>query len=332
MSALAPFQSLPSRLVGTSRRRLAWSSQPAAAAPDRPHGLGGGGARRCGASGRDRPPPLARALRSGSRFRDRVPLDRHPPPDCPLRSLRDRTSPNFPSTYLARNHEPDGAREDVLTFGRLGDAGPFLQLSLLRAGIGDEAGQSGIEHDRISAGRKTEIPSRVAAPASPPDALSNRDVALADALARLAGSQGMTATRIRPAAPVTTRLGPVEAADLLLWAGETAVPCLGFQGSGDAAAVLHIGGFACGAPGRPVGRAALACALDRIDLLSAGDDAALRALFVAAQRLGRGSSCIGGATASLAGARPPRLARSGCRSPASPRLVRGCDASTLRTG
>lgn len=208
----------------------------------------------------------------------------------------------LPTTYLARNHEPDGAREDVLTFGRLGDTGPFLQLSLRRTGVEDETGGMTVEQDPTSTPRSVGPPTPPMAAPQESGAPPARNVALADALAQLAGDRGFTATRIRPAAPVDTRLGPVEAADLLLWTGGTAVPCLGFEGRADAATVLQIGGFACGAPGRPLGRAALACALDRIDLVSAGDDAALRALFVAAQRRGV-STCSGGTPSPLAGGR-----------------------------
>ncbi len=164
----------------------------------------------------------------------------------------------LPSSYRANRREPDGAREDVMTFGRLGAAGPYLQVSLLRS--------------------STEVPT------------GDASDGLADGLARLAGARGLQATRLRPAAAMDTRLGRFEAADLLLWDGGASTPCLGFRGGG---AVLRVAGFACGAPGRPMGRAALACAIDRVDLVSAGDDAALRAVFVAAERRG-GATCIGG--------------------------------------
>lgn len=65
-------------------------------------------------------------------------------------------------------------------------------------------------------------------------------------------------------------------------------------------------GFACGAPGRPLGRAALACAVDRIDLVSAGDDAALRAVFVAAERR-TGATCLGGPSLAAVGPGTRRL-------------------------
>ncbi|MGI3903306.1 MAG: hypothetical protein ACRYGP_13355 [Janthinobacterium lividum] len=297
MSALAPFQSLPSRLVGTSRRHLARGRSlrlllrtglmAVAAAGLVAAALGG-------ATGllASRAPSDATSLSAtASRWVDiRRPI-----------ALYDLSGSDFaklPMTYLARNHEPDGAREDVLTFGRLGEATPFLQLSLLRTGVKDEASQGGGELSSTPADRQADAAPPMIALALRSEPATDRDGALADALAQLAGLRGMSATRIRPAASVDTRLGSVEAADLLLWTGGTAVPCLGFRGSADVAAVLQIGGFACGAPGRPLGRAALACALDRIDLVSAGDDAALRAFFVAAQRRGA-TTCLGGSSTSL---------------------------------
>ena len=48
--------------------------------------------------------------------------------------------------------------------------------------------------------------------------------------------------------------------------------------------ILEIGGFACGTPGNPIDRARLACALDRLDLISAGEDRELRAFFTGAPR------------------------------------------------
>ena len=179
----------------------------------------------------------------------------------------------LPASYQAWRRDADGAREDVLTFGRLGDERPFLQLSLTRVG--------------------------------PPPGTVGED--LADALAQLAGARGLSATRIQLAAPVDTRLGPLDTADVVLWDSAGGTPCLGFRGDAHGGSVLRVAGFACGAPGRPLGRGALACAVDRIDLVSAGEDAALRAVFVAAERRG-GVSCLAGsgpisllATASRAG-------------------------------
>jgi hypothetical protein len=58
--------------------------------------------------------------------------------------------------------------------------------------------------------------------------------------------------------------------------------CLGFRSTDGK--VLEIGGFACGTPGNPIDRARLACALDRLDLISAGEDRELRAFFTGAPR------------------------------------------------
>ncbi len=165
----------------------------------------------------------------------------------------------LPLVYRARRHRPDGAREDVLTFGSLGPAKPYLLLSLLRR---------------------------------PAAAEREGSAGLADDLAGLAAARHATLSRIQAAAPAETRFGTVEAVELLLWDAGNATPCLGFRGPAGAG-VLRIAGFACGSPGRPIGRAALGCVIDRIDLLSARDDAPLRAVFVAAERRA-GSACGGG--------------------------------------
>jgi len=168
----------------------------------------------------------------------------------------------LPLVYRARRHRPNGAREDVLTFGSPGTAKPYLQLSLLRR--------------RAAAERET-------APG------------FADDLAGLARDRHATLSRIQAAAPAETRFGTIEAADLLLWEAGSATPCLGFRGP-PGPGVLRIAGFACGSPDRPLGRATLACAIDRLDLLSARDDGPLRAVFVAAERRA-GSACGGGSQA-----------------------------------
>ena len=59
-------------------------------------------------------------------------------------------------------------------------------------------------------------------------------------------------------------------------------PCVGFRSQPAEGAVLRVTGLACGTATRPIGRDFLTCIIDRIDLVSAGDDEGLRNLFVAA--------------------------------------------------
>ena len=164
----------------------------------------------------------------------------------------------LPRSAYARRHQPDGAREDMLTFGEPGQAKPFLRLSLLRTG-----------HDGA------------------PQNVSGFDGAtdpLADDLARLAGSGNERVTELHDETAISTRLGLITVADLRLWDDGVPMPCLGFRGFPGGSDGLRILGFACGTAGKLIGRSALACTIDRIDLLSAGNDRRLRSIFVAAER------------------------------------------------
>ena len=165
--------------------------------------------------------------------------------------------------YTAERHRDGGGRRDRLTFGKFGESA-WLQVTLYRRGF------------------------------------ENGDPApLFVDLARRAAPAGLVVTRMGQPKPLQTRLGSVEVADLGL-AGATGpsgqtTPCLGFRSA--EGTVLEIGGFACGTRGNPIDRARLACALDRVDLVSAGDDAELRAFFTgAAGQLG--AACNEGSTES----------------------------------
>ncbi len=164
----------------------------------------------------------------------------------------------LPRNAFARRHQPDGAREDMLTFGALGLQKPFLRLSLLRTGH-DGAPQNTFGFDST---------------AEP----------LADDLARLAGSGSESLTELHGETAIPTRLGIMTVADLRLSDDGAPMPCLGFRGFPGGNDGLRVLGFACGTAGKPIGRSALACTIDRIDLLSAGDDRRLRSIFVAAER------------------------------------------------
>ena len=176
----------------------------------------------------------------------------------PIYDLGGTEFAKLPRTYQARRHTPDGAREDVMSFGTLGDGRPFLRIALARRGDG--------------------TPGAVV-------------TSLVDALAHVAGATGDTVTRVQPLPPTETRFGAIERADLVLWRGGTAIACRGFRGLPDGGDVLTLSGFACAASDRPLADKAVGCVVDRIGLLSAGDDRALRAVFLAAERRPGAAEC-----------------------------------------
>ena len=157
--------------------------------------------------------------------------------------------------YAAERHRDGGGRRDRLTFGEFG-AGAWLQITMYRPG------------------REEAYPAPF----------------FAD-IARRSAPAGLAITRMTQPKPLPTRLGSFDVADLTL-GGATDHParsCLGFRST--EGKVLEIGGFACGAPGDPIDRTRLACTLDRVDLIAAGEDVELRAFFTgAAGQLGAACS------------------------------------------
>jgi hypothetical protein len=152
-------------------------------------------------------------------------------------------------TYTAERHRDGGGRRDHLSFGTFGSDQPWLHLTLYRMGT-EEADLAPFFVD----------------------------------MARRAAPAGLSVAAMAQPKPLPTRFGTFEVAEFTL-DGQAAVPgqstrCLGFRLAG--AKALLIGGFACGAPGRAIERARLACALDRIDLVAAGDDTELRGFFTGA--------------------------------------------------
>ncbi len=101
------------------------------------------------------------------------------------------------------------------------------------------------------------------------------------------------ATQSEAAGVITSKLGPVS---LIRFSGsEAAAACLGFVTSFDAPA-LRLSGWSCQKLPIPEQRAFLACALDRLMLLSAGNDPRLAALFARAElrRTGCGTQAFTG--------------------------------------
>ncbi len=160
----------------------------------------------------------------------------------------------LPMAYTAERHIADGARRDLLSFGAPGGETPFLQLSFRR-----------------SAGPEQVKP--LAA-----------DLAGIDPLARV------SIARLTEPTTLDTRFGRFEAADLRLVSDRQSTPCIGFRSKPGSSDTLSIAGVACGTNTRPIGRDLLACVIDRIDLVSAGSDAALKTVFVDAERR-RGPGC-----------------------------------------
>lgn len=148
-----------------------------------------------------------------------------------------------PLAYSARRSQDDASREDMLAFGDFAEDAPHLTLRLLVSRVEDELSQ----------------PFMIA-------------------LVRLAAMRGMSVQRSGAPTLVETRFGPVETADATFSDGVGSRACIGFRHAGGETP-LTISGWWCGSPQRPADRQQLVCLLDRLDLLNAGDDRALRAAF-----------------------------------------------------
>lgn len=166
----------------------------------------------------------------------------------------------LPMDYTARRRTSGTGREDWLTFGDPGHPGALLRLVVTR---------------------------RDAAPPPPADLIVD--------YARLAATAGHALTRAGLPFSLATRFGGFDTAELTLRTGELIRSCLGFRLQ-DTAGPIGIIGFACGDPDHRPERGTLACALDRIDLVAAGEDGAMRSFFAAAVDRNRDRACGGGPT------------------------------------
>jgi hypothetical protein len=162
-----------------------------------------------------------------------------------------------PAAYTAQRHRDGGGRRDHLTFGTFGADQPWLHLTLYRIGSEDA------------------------------------DLApfFVD-MARRAAPAGLAVAHMGQPKALPTRFGMFDVADFTLTApagaADPSTKCLGFRLADTK--TLQIGGFVCAAPGKPIDRARLACTLERIDLVAAGDDTDLRAFFTEAPS-GPGAAC-----------------------------------------
>jgi hypothetical protein len=178
--------------------------------------------------------------------------------------------PEKSETYEIIRH-PEGGRKDVFHWGPQEEK-PVAELEIYRPGG---------ELDQTEALLAAEIAART-------DAGGGRE--------------------LEPAGVVDSKFGPVTLLRLANNAGG-AKSCLGFiKRLGDAA--LQISGWSCQGSGFPARRAAIGCMLNRLTLLSAGNEPKLAELFARAE-LRRGSCATAAASAVSAdwvmGAENPRL-------------------------
>ena len=161
----------------------------------------------------------------------------------------------LPLTYRARRRGDSDERQDFLEFGSFGGNTPYLRLSIKRRGI---------------------------APVVP--------VEFFVAIARVASTTDLSVARSDGPTPLPTRFGVFDTADITVARGSRQHACIGFRLQAQATAPVGVAGLACGTQARAMDRDTLACVLDRLDLVSAGDDTDLRNFFVAAEQR-RGQEC-----------------------------------------
>lgn len=169
----------------------------------------------------------------------------HPAFDMQMPEL---AADSFNYTILRRS--ADGARKDVLTWGEPAAAGPYVMVEIYRPGAAGE--------------RFIDAPSEIAARIV--------DFTVTD--------------DVKPAGEIDSKFGPVSLVDFAI-----AMPgtrnglqrrCLGFARPFNDPS-LQISGWYCSAGEQAVTHATLACALDRLTILSAGGDTKVASLFARAE-------------------------------------------------
>ena len=152
---------------------------------------------------------------------------------------------DVPEGYAIRRHAEGNGRKDILSLGEANGIGPFLQVEIYRPGS---------EIARF-AEPMTEIVANAAA-------LGPTEVAATDdALATKFGPLSIV--------PFVTSIGPSR-------------HCLGFVRAYDEPR-LQLSGWFCQGGGEFIERSTLACALERLTLLSAGSEPKIGALFAQAE-------------------------------------------------
>jgi len=151
-----------------------------------------------------------------------------------------------PYRYAILRRSADGARKDILTWGDAAGSGPYVMVEIYRAGR-----QSGRFIDAES-----EIAARIL------------DFTVTD--------------DVKPSGRFESKFGTVPLVDFALAARGRTRRCLGFARPFEQPP-MQLAGWYCSPGNEVVDRAALACVLDRLTILSAGGDPRLDALFARAE-------------------------------------------------
>lgn len=101
-------------------------------------------------------------------------------------------------------------------------------------------------------------------------------------IASRAAMQGVAIDRMNPVSEIMTKFGVIEAADAMLATEQGQLGCLLFRRIDTIGFALA--GWYCGSAQRPADRVSLACFIDRLDLVGAGQDHVLKKYFAAAER------------------------------------------------
>lgn len=109
-------------------------------------------------------------------------------------------------------------------------------------------------------------------------------------MSRHASESGLSIARSAQALPLNSKFGLVEAADVMLSDGAAARNCLAFRHVADGVS-FSFRGWLCGTAQRAADRQQLTCLIERVTLLSAGEDRPLRTYFSKAE-LQRQPQCL----------------------------------------
>lgn len=152
------------------------------------------------------------------------------------------------SGYAIQRRAADGARKDVISYGQAAGSDPYVTVEIYRPGADSE--------------RFIDAPSEIAA--------------------RI--THFTVTDDVKPDGVLDSKFGAMPLVDFAIAAhpAHKQHRCLGFAKAFDEP-VMQIAGWYCSAGEEVVDRGTLACALDRLTMLSAGGDAKLAGLFARAE-------------------------------------------------